>query len=93
MIKQKRILQSDIRHACGDTYYSRGKKYFDDGRMINLYIEQEETFYIILSTSIEGSRSNYYDQKIRIDWNKNYTSVAIDGDCSCPMEFNCKQYV
>ena len=90
MIKQKRILQSDIRHACGDTYYSRGKKYFDDGRVINLYIEQEETFYIILSTSIEGSRSNYYDQKIRIDWNKNYTSVAIDGDCSCPMEFNCK---
>ncbi len=90
MINQKRILQSDIRHACGDTYYSRGKKYFDDNRVMDLYIEQEEPFFIILSTSIEGSRNNYYDQKIRIDWSKNYNAATIDGDCSCPMEFNCK---
>ena len=90
MIKHKRILQSDIRHACGDTFFSRGKRYFEDGRVLDLYIEQEETFFTIFKSSIEGSRSNYYEQSIRIDWQKDYSSVAIDGDCSCPMEFNCK---
>jgi superfamily II DNA or RNA helicase len=93
MINQKRILQSDIRHACGDTYFSRGKKYFDDDRVLDLYIEKEESFYIVLSASIEGSRSNYYDQDIRINWKKDYSSVSIDGNCSCPMSFNCKHIV
>ena len=90
MINQKRILQSDIRHACGDTYYSRGKKYFDDDRVLGLYIEKEEPFYVILNASIKGSRNNYYDQNIRIYWKKDYSSVTIAGDCSCPMAFNCK---
>ncbi len=93
MIKQKRILQSDILHACGDTYYYRGKKYFDDGRVLNLSLEQDEPFYIIISASIKGSRNNYYDQSIRVDWKKDYSSVSIAGNCSCPMSFNCKHIV
>ena len=90
MINQKRILPADIRHACGDTYYSRGKQYFDDERVTDLYIEHETPLDVVLSASVAGSRGSYYDQAIRIDWKKNYTAVSIDGDCSCPMEFNCK---
>jgi len=90
MINQKRILPADIRHACGDTYFTRGKHYFNDDRVMDLYIDHETPLYVVLSASVAGSRGNYYDQSIRIDWKKNYTTVSIDGDCSCPMEFNCK---
>jgi len=93
MINQKRILPADIRHACGDTYFSRGKQYFNDDKIIDLYINHEAPLYVVLSASVAGSRGSYYDQSIRIDWKKNYTAVSIDGDCNCPMEFNCKHVV
>lgn len=89
-IKQKRILPSDIRHACGDTYFARGKNYFNDDRMLDFGIEREEPFQIVFSSSIEGSRGNYYDQTITVIWKHDYSSANINGDCSCPMEYNCK---
>jgi len=90
MSNKKRILQSDIQHACGDTYYSRGKRYFNEGRMMGIFIDHDEPFYTIFRSAIEGSGDNIYDQSIRIDWRKDYSSVSIDGDCSCPLQFNCK---
>lgn len=93
MIDQKKILQSDIRYACGESYFSRGKGYFEEGRVINLQITDEAPNYIILSSTIEGSRSNVYEQKTRIHWEKDFSSVHINGDCSCPMAFNCKHIV
>ncbi len=90
MIQVKRILQSDIRHACGDTYFSRGKKYFDDNRVLDLDVEQDNATRVVFSSSISGSRGNFYEQSVRIDWKRDYQIVSIDGDCSCPMEFNCK---
>lgn len=90
MLKQKRILQSDIRLACGDTYYSRGKGYYDEGRVFELTIIEDKTFHTLFKTAVEGSGTRYYEQFIRLEWRKDYSSVSIDGECSCPMEFNCK---
>ncbi len=90
MLNPKRILPSDIRHACGDTYYGRGMRYFNANKVTDLYIEQEDLTYVLLSASTSGSKGAYYDQSIRIDWRNNYTSIVIDGDCNCPMQFNCK---
>jgi len=90
MIKKKRILNSDIRHACGDTYFARGRQYFEQERILKLAVQKEEELYVILHSSIMGSGQNYYDQQIRVDWKDDYNTVIIDGDCTCPMEFNCK---
>ncbi len=90
MNKQKRILQSDIRHACGDTYYARGKRYYDEDRVFELKVAEDGAFHTVFQTVTEGSRSSFYEQSIRLDWRKDYSAVAIDGDCSCPMQFNCK---
>jgi len=90
MINKKRILQSDIRHACGDTYFARGKNYYEQGHVLEINVDREEESSVILSSSIAGSGKKYYEQKIRIDWKNDYSSVIIDGDCTCPMIFNCK---
>ncbi len=90
MMKHKKLLRSDIKHACGDSYYSRGLGYYNDGRVLNLKIIEDQALYTVFNTSIKGSRNNLYKQSIRIDWRKDYSSVSINGDCSCPMTFNCK---
>jgi len=90
VLKQKRILQSDVRLACGDTYYARGKNYYEQGRVFKLNIVDDKTFYTLFKTAVEGSGIHYYEQVVRLEWRKDYSAVSIDGDCSCPMEFNCK---
>ncbi len=90
MMKHKKLLRSDIKYACGDSYYSRGLGYYNDSRVLNLEIIEDQTLYTVFNTSIKGSRNNSYKQTIRVDWRKDYSSASIDGDCSCPMSFNCK---
>jgi len=90
MINKKRIVSSDIRHACGDTYFARGKGYFEDDRVMNLDVLREEELYVFLASSIQGSGKKPYEQRIKIDWKDDFTTVIIDGDCSCPMQYNCK---
>jgi len=90
MIKQQKILPSDIRYACGDTYFARGKQYYKDGKVFEFSIEDENPLYIVFKTVIEGSGSNFYEQSVRLDWRKDYSAVSVDGDCSCPVAFNCK---
>ena len=88
MIEQKRILISDIRHACGDTYYSRGKAYFSKNLIQSFKVIRDEPFSATFQSSILGS--NLYEQEVNLFWKKDFSSVEIDGDCSCPMLYNCK---
>ena len=90
MNNQKRILQSDIRHACGDTYFNRGKQYYSAGHVLELDIILDKALYTVFEAEVKGSGSSYYEQSIRVDWRKDYSSARIDGDCTCPMHFNCK---
>ena len=90
MINKKRIVNSDIRHACGDTYFGRGKGYFEEDKVKNVDLLREEDFYVIIVSSVQGSGRKDYDQRIKIDWKDDFTTVIIDGDCSCPMQYNCK---
>ncbi|MEO1879823.1 MAG: DEAD/DEAH box helicase [Methylococcales bacterium] len=90
MTNKKIILASDIRFACGDSYFLRGKDYFEEQKVLHLSIQKEQPSYIILNSIALGNRKNRYEQQIRIDWDHDYKSVTIDGDCSCPIAFNCK---
>jgi hypothetical protein len=90
MINNKRILHSDVRHACGDTYFGRGKQYFEDDRILDFEIIKDEETFVLFKSFIKGSGRKSYYQRIRIDWKDEFTTVIIDGDCTCPIAYNCK---
>ncbi len=90
MINNKRILHSDIRHACGDTYFGRGKKYYEEDRILNFKIIKDEDTFVLFTSLIIGSGKKNYHQRVRIDWKDEFTTVIIDGDCTCPIAYNCK---
>ena len=86
----KTILVSDIRYACGDSSYVRGKNYFDQGRVKSLNVNREGDLYLRLQSKISGSGGRQYTQKIDLKWKSDYNSVDIYGSCTCPMNYNCK---
>ena len=90
MNKSQKLLRSDIRYECGDTSYERGRSYFENGRVTHLAIKNEGALFVQLNASVKGSVSNPYQQNIRIVWRPDYSSAEIEGNCSCPVGYNCK---
>ena len=90
MIQIKKLLRTDIRYACGDTYFNRGKNYFNQGTVLTLEVVDESEILVIFHASVDGSSTAPYKQKINIQWSPNYTSADITGYCTCPVGLNCK---
>ncbi|TAK63473.1 SNF2-related protein [Methylobacter sp.] len=90
MNKQKKLLRSDIRYECGDAFYERGRSYFERGTVINLTIASEGALFVQINAAVKGSHKDPYRQNIRIVWRPDYSSAEIEGDCTCPVGYNCK---
>ncbi|MGZ5016955.1 MAG: DEAD/DEAH box helicase, partial [Methylobacter sp.] len=90
MNKQKKLLRSDIRYECGDAFYERGRSYFERGTVINLTIKSEGALFVQINASVKGSDRDPYRQNIRIVWRPDYRAAEIEGDCTCPVGYNCK---
>ncbi|MDO9424023.1 MAG: SNF2-related protein [Methylobacter sp.] len=90
MNKQKKLLRSDIRYECGDAFYERGRSYFETNRVINLTIKSEGALFVQLNATVKGSHKDPYRQNIRIVWRPDYSAAEIEGDCTCPIGYNCK---
>lgn len=90
MNKQKKLLRSDIRHECGDAFYERGRGYFETNRVINLTVKSEGALFVQLNAAVTGSHKDPYRQNIRIVWRPDYSAAEIEGDCTCPVGYNCK---
>jgi len=90
MNKQKKLLRSDIRYECGDAFYERGRNYFETNRVINLTVKSEGALFVQLNAAVKGSHKDPYRQNIRIVWRPDYSAAEIEGDCTCPIGFNCK---
>ncbi|TAN67023.1 MAG: helicase SNF2 [Methylobacter sp.] len=90
MNKQKKLLRSDIRYECGDAFYERGRSYFEKGMVINLTVKSEGALFVQLNAAVKGSHKDPYRQNIRIVWRPDYSAAEIEGDCTCPMGYNCK---
>ena len=90
MIKQKKLLRSDIRYECGDAFYERGRSYFERGMVINLTVKSEGALFVQLNAAVKGSHKDPYRQNIRIIWRPDYSAAEIEGDCTCPIGYNCK---
>jgi len=83
-----KIRREDIRQACGNPSFARGRDYFESGRVLALEIQPLDDNRIQLLGSARGSGGRVYQQEAILDECDYY--IDIDGFCSCPMEYNCK---
>lgn len=90
MNKQKKLLRSDIRYECGDAFYERGRSYFERGSVVNLTIASEGALFVQINAAVKGTHKDPYRQNIRIVWRPDYSAAEIEGDCTCPIGYNCK---
>ncbi len=91
-----KITRQDIKQECGSTYYGRGVSYFVSGRVSQLEIEEEFSDYISFHAMVQGSGSYPYLVNITIEGDQpkfSYSDITLDGNCSCPIGFNCKHVV
>lgn len=79
------LSKSDIRHACGDRAYTRGLGYTREGRVIRHLVEDSDSGWE-LHAEVLGN--TLYTQHIFIE--RFDDALEIEGDCSCPVAFNCK---
>jgi SNF2 family DNA or RNA helicase len=93
MVNDKKLLRSDLIKECGVSFYERGKQYYDAGLVEQCKITSEGALFTQLNATVEGSANSPYKQNIRIIWRPDYRSAEIEGNCSCPIGYNCKHIV
>ncbi|MDQ6992442.1 MAG: SNF2-related protein [Mariprofundus sp.] len=74
-----------------ETFFNRGKVYFQQGRVLSLKVKVENSDLIVLLSSVKGSGSAVYQQEIEISATDD--GFFIDSSCSCPVAYNCKHAV
>ncbi|MCP5242470.1 MAG: DEAD/DEAH box helicase [Burkholderiales bacterium] len=79
---------SDIQSIFGKKTYLRGKHYFLHNRVIDLDVKAETANTVILNSHVIGSGNQRYKQVIAV--NKTGRFLQINGQCSCPVGYNCK---
>ncbi len=91
-MKKITISISDINAIFNKTTIARGERYYDNNRVIDFKeYKNNNNANIILFSKVTGSGDNNYDQQITIFQSK--TKIKIDGECSCPVGYNCKHVV
>ncbi len=75
------ITQAFLESNLDATYLIHGREYFKDGHVEALSIDAKK--HVITAEVIGNAKQPY---KVYIE----YDAYDIDGDCSCPMQFNCK---
>ncbi len=84
----KQLQEADIITNSGQKTYERGSEYFEQGRVLSLSVEQDETGNVRLESTTQGSGDHIYKQAITIEWEDGY--VDINGECTCPVRHDCK---
>ena len=88
--KQLKFNHKAISDACGKSCFSRGLQYFKAGHALSLGFAAVNNGVELVGSTL-GSADNVYQQTIFIDFSGDY--IEIDGECSCPVSYNCKHVV
>ncbi|MCP4429807.1 MAG: DEAD/DEAH box helicase [Gammaproteobacteria bacterium] len=89
---QKCIFQrADIADACGAKAFARGMDYFRRDRVLERNILEAGDGYVHFYATVAGSQ--IYTQDIAVNYFPEFGEIDLDGDCSCPVGFNCKHVV
>ncbi len=76
-----KVTESKIQSWVGGTYAQRGRSYFRNGQVVEMRWRGE-----VLTGKVQGSEYEPYTVKITFARNGN----GIEGNCSCPMGYDCK---
>jgi superfamily II DNA or RNA helicase len=82
------LSRADIRAYVGSTYYTRGLGYFEQGRVLTVEPVRADDQGVRLRGQVLGSQGRVYRQTIAIRWEP--YGASLDGDCDCPVGYNCK---
>lgn len=77
---------ADLRILIGEPDFSRGARYFKLGKVESARVISPTE----LTGVVTGSKSWRYAQHIRLELGRDGSLIGIDGNCSCPVGFNCK---
>ncbi|NOX93205.1 MAG: DEAD/DEAH box helicase [Gammaproteobacteria bacterium] len=91
-IHTSRLTRTDIKNETDPGTYSRGWGYFQQGMLKDLRVDKIDDDLVVLYTSVEGGGNKVYTQEISID-GLEYGGINIEGECSCPVGYNCKHVV
>ncbi|WP_321532025.1 DEAD/DEAH box helicase [uncultured Desulfuromonas sp.] len=82
------LTKETIRSLCNAKTYQRGQQYFKQGRVLDFEYDSDAQ---VLYASVQGSRGYFYEQEIF--FSDTGSGLEVEGDCTCPMEYNCKHVV
>ena len=83
--------RNDIKNETDTGSYQRGFRYFKQGMVVSLKARPLNDNAVSLSSEVEGSGYACYEQTILV--NKTRGRIDINGQCDCPVGFNCKHVV
>ncbi len=78
--------EEDLRILIGEPDFSRGVRYFELGKVATARVASSTE----LTGVVTGSKSWKYAQHIRLELGHDGSLIDINGNCSCPVGFNCK---
>jgi len=80
----------NIRKNIDSSYYKRGTQYYNQGRVRRCLLKKSSNTSVVLLGTVKGSSMNLYRQEITINSTQ---GIIIQGECSCPVGYNCKHVV
>jgi len=72
--------------------FAKGRAYAQQGRVVGGELNAESDGSWTLTSSVRGSKARPYDVTVLIERDPEGTWY-FDGECSCPLEFDCKHVV
>jgi len=91
MIVPQQLSASWLARETDSGSWQRGSRYFRDGHASLEQVERLPGGGVRLIGTCQGTQFQPYRQRIEI--NREGRKIVLDGDCSCPVEFNCKHVV
>jgi len=87
-----KFTRDDIKKEVDSGSYIRGIGYFQQAMVEKLDVERIDDDLVVLYATVKGSGNAIYSQEIDISRLLD-GSIDINGECSCPVGFNCKHVV
>ncbi|MFP4080687.1 MAG: SNF2-related protein [Ectothiorhodospira sp.] len=82
-----------LQQECGQNAYTRGRRYFTQGASFRVKRVRQTPMELVFQARTRGSGRRPYEQFVRIFLVDGDPDPHLEGDCSCPMGFNCKHVV
>ena len=68
--------------------FARGETYLEEGRVLESR-RRSQRGHEVVTGRVQGSGHSVYDVYVLVE--DGPQGLSVDGDCSCPVGYNCKQ--